>query len=168
MPWDQGHPPNPCGLKGRENPGPTRYGMETSRDLAGRLELVIPPPRASASGLSPGLESPGPLGRTGGCRAGQAGPSRRTGENWGSGESAWTAWTAIWAPGESSPPAGTPSAVLCWPSGEHYSGAGALPARVWHIRPGICAIGLAACEHRPEVQVRYAGSRVHYAGVFAH
>jgi hypothetical protein len=39
--------------------------------LSGRNAFVIPPPRTSACGLSPGLCSPGPLGRTG------AGRSRR-------------------------------------------------------------------------------------------
>src|SRR4051812_20173448 len=33
--------PHRCGLKGRENPGPTRYGMEASRDPSGRLSFVI-------------------------------------------------------------------------------------------------------------------------------
>jgi len=37
--------------------------MEGSRDLSGRNVFIVPPPRASACGLSPGLESPGPLGR---------------------------------------------------------------------------------------------------------
>ena len=59
MPWeDKG--PHRCGLKGRENP--TR--QEGSRGPSGRNKLSSLPPRASAFGLSPGLRSPGPLGRT--------------------------------------------------------------------------------------------------------
>src|SRR5947208_667181 len=34
--------------------------MEGSRDPSGRNASILPLPRASASGLSPGLESPGP------------------------------------------------------------------------------------------------------------
>ena len=52
--------PHRCGLKGRENP--TR--QEGSRGPSGRNGLSSLPPRASAFGLSPGLRSPGPLGRT--------------------------------------------------------------------------------------------------------
>jgi hypothetical protein len=73
--------PYPCGLKGRENlfrcRRPPQEGLDQmvsqppqtpgqqSRDLSGRTALSISPPRASACGLSPGLRSPGPLGRTG-------------------------------------------------------------------------------------------------------
>src|SRR4051795_13665288 len=52
--------PNLCGLKGRENP----IRPDSSRGLSGRSPLSSFLPRASAFGLSPGLHSPDPLGRT--------------------------------------------------------------------------------------------------------
>jgi hypothetical protein len=49
--------------EGPREPGSATCEMKGSRDLSGRNVFIVPPPRASASGLSPGLESPGPLGR---------------------------------------------------------------------------------------------------------
>ena len=41
----------------------TEDGEQSSRGPTGRFGLLCFLPRASASGLSPGLRSPGPLGR---------------------------------------------------------------------------------------------------------
>src|SRR3954449_7414996 len=61
MPWEKGTP-SLRPERWRE-PGSIPGGIEKlSRPFRPQL-FVIPPPRASASGLSPGLESPGPLGR---------------------------------------------------------------------------------------------------------
>ena len=53
MPWGKDIPPS------LRPEGP----RETSRGLSGRHDFYPPLPRASACGLSPGLRSPGPLGR---------------------------------------------------------------------------------------------------------
>jgi hypothetical protein len=60
MPWEEKRPQSLRPERSREP------------DSAGQLSrpfrpqpVVIPPPRASAFGLSPGLHSPDPLGRTG-------------------------------------------------------------------------------------------------------
>jgi hypothetical protein len=54
-------------LKKSSNDGLRNRGSQMpgqrSRDPSGRTGLSISPPRASASGLGPGLRSPGPLGR---------------------------------------------------------------------------------------------------------
>jgi len=67
MPWGEKNTLS-CGLKDRENLlrscGCQTSGQQ-SRSLSGRTALSISPPRASAYDLSPGLRSPGPLGRTG-------------------------------------------------------------------------------------------------------
>src|SRR5947209_17826902 len=55
----------PCCWEGRESPARQRVGWKALAGLSGRKAFVISPPRASAFGLSPGLRSPGPLGRTG-------------------------------------------------------------------------------------------------------
>jgi hypothetical protein len=70
-------------------------------------------------------------------------------------------------PAESSPPAATPPAELCSQTGVHYSEPCAPSDQVWNIRLGVRAVGLAAWELRPEVQIRDAGSRIRYAGILA-
>jgi hypothetical protein len=64
------------------NRGPQTPG-QLSRGLSGRTALSISPPRASACGLSPGLRSPGPLGRTGrplaACFVGGRAPASHSG-----------------------------------------------------------------------------------------
>ena len=62
MPWEKGGT-SLLRPEGPREPGSVTCEMEGSRDLSGRNVFIVPPPRASASGLSPGLESPGPLGR---------------------------------------------------------------------------------------------------------
>lgn len=67
MPWVNS-PPQSSGLKGRENlvgsePTPTQRNI--SCDPSGRVGFLRCLPRASSFGLSPGLNSPGPLGRKG-------------------------------------------------------------------------------------------------------
>src|SRR4051794_14733421 len=63
MPWEKGTP-SLRPERSRE-PGSIPGGIEKlSRPFRPQL-FVIPPPRASACGLSPGLGSPGPLGRRG-------------------------------------------------------------------------------------------------------
>jgi len=59
MPWEEKRPQSWRPERSRE---PIR--QDRSRGLSGRSPVVISPPRASAFGLSPGLESPDPLGRT--------------------------------------------------------------------------------------------------------
>src|SRR3954468_24601750 len=64
MPWVE-EATKPCGLKGRESFPSQALSSRGSRDLSGRnddADAIFP--RASAFGLSPGLKSPGPLGRT--------------------------------------------------------------------------------------------------------
>jgi hypothetical protein len=59
-------PVHPSGLKGREKSLLDQLSFASAELLAAlqaALMIFLPLPRASAYGRSPGLESPGPLGR---------------------------------------------------------------------------------------------------------
>src|SRR5947199_5413354 len=64
MPWERAPQPSLRPERPRE-PDSTTRGMNALAAFQAAMLFHSPLPRASASGLSPGLESPGPLGRTG-------------------------------------------------------------------------------------------------------
>src|SRR3954471_13641446 len=63
MPWEGRHNKPWRPVRSRELCCRSSLCSPGSRGLSGRLEARAVLPRASAFGLSPGLESPGPLGR---------------------------------------------------------------------------------------------------------
>jgi hypothetical protein len=65
MPWERAAKTS-CGLKGREKDlGPWETTSDRALAALQAAWVYCFPPRASACGLSPGLGSPGPLGRFG-------------------------------------------------------------------------------------------------------